>query len=143
MDIPVIRLDPELALPKAARSGDAGLDLVARETTTIEPGGGRALVGTGFAMALPVGYAALILPRSGLAFKQGVTVLNAPGLIDSGYRGEVQVLLVNTDPTTPCTVERGERIAQLMIREVIDTNFVVVDELDDSSRGTSGWGSTG
>ncbi len=143
MDIPIKRLDPDLALPAYAKEGDAGADLVARENVTLAPGGGRALVATGAAIAIPEGYAGFVQPRSGLALKHGVTCLNTPGLIDSGYRGELKVLLVNTDPSTPFEVVRGERIAQLVIQRVEAAHFVEVDELDDSSRGEGGFGSTG
>ena len=143
MDIPIKRLDPDLALPAYAKEGDAGADLVARENVTLAPGGGRALVATGAAIAIPEGYAGFVQPRSGLALKHGVTCLNTPGLIDSGYRGELKVLLVNTDPSTPFEVVRGERIAQLVIQRVEAAHFVEVDELDDSSLGEGGFGSTG
>jgi len=143
MDIPIKRLDPDLALPAYAKEGDAGADLVARENVTLAPGGGRALVATGAAIAIPEGYAGFVQPRSGLALKHGVTCLNTPGLIDSGYRGELKVLLVNTDPSTPFEVVRGERIAQLVIQRVEAAHFVEVDELGDSSRGEGGFGSTG
>ena len=118
LNVPIKRLDPTLPLPKYAKPGDAGCDLIAAEQTVLQPSGGRALIGTGIAIALPEGYAAFIQPRSGLAYKHGVTCLNTPGLIDSGYRGELKVLLVNTDPTTPFEVNRGERIAQLVIQKV-------------------------
>ncbi|NNC79896.1 MAG: dUTP diphosphatase [Acidimicrobiales bacterium] len=130
-------------MPSYATDGDAGADLVAAESLTLAPGGGRALVATGAAIAIPVGYAGFIQPRSGLAYKHGVTVLNTPGLIDSGYRGELKVLLVNTDPETPFEVVRGDRIAQLVIQQVEHVNFVEVDELPDSERGAGGFGSTG
>lgn len=141
--IPIRRLDPDLALPSYARAGDAGADLVAREDATLEPGGGRALVPTGIALALPVGTAGFVQPRSGLALRHGVTCLNTPGLIDSGYRDEIRVLLVNLDPSEPFTVHRGDRIAQLVIQRVEHADFVVVDELDDTERGLGGFGSTG
>lgn len=141
--IPIRRLDPGLALPSYARAGDAGADLVAREDATLEPGGGRALVPTGIALALPVGTAGFVQPRSGLALRHGVTCLNTPGLIDSGYRDEIRVLLVNLDPSEPFTVHRGDRIAQLVIQRVEHADFVVVDELDDTERGLGGFGSTG
>ena len=115
MRIAVKRLDPGLPLPRYARASDAGLDLYVAERVVIEPGA-RALVGTGLAIAIPPGCAGLVLPRSGLALRHGVTVLNAPGLIDAGYRGEVKVLLINHDPSTPATLERGERVAQLSSR---------------------------
>lgn len=143
LDLPVLRLDPDLPLPAYARAGDAGVDLVAREDVTLAPAGGRALVATGIAIALPVGYAGLVQPRSGLAFKHGVTVLNTPGLIDSGYRGELKVCLVNHDPTEAFEVTRGERIAQLVVQAVEHVNFVEVDDLDESERGDKGFGSSG
>ena len=143
LDLPVLRLDPDLPLPAYARPGDAGIDLVARESVTLPPGGGRALVPTGIAIALPEGYAGFVQPRSGLAFRHGVTCLNSPGLIDSGYRGELKVCLVNTDPSTPFEVTRGERIAQLVVQAVSHVNFVEVDALDDTDRGEEGFGSSG
>ena len=143
LDLPVLRLDPDLPLPAYARAGDAGVDLVAREDVTLAPAGGRALVSTGIAIALPEGYAGLVQPRSGLAFKHGVTVLNTPGLIDSGYRGELKVCLINLDPTEPFEVTRGERIAQLVVQAVENVNFVEVDSLDESERGDKGFGSSG
>src|SRR5690606_27480617 len=118
LDMDVVRLDPDLPLPAYAKPGDAGLDLLARETVAIKPGGGRALVPTGLAVAIPPGYAGFVQPRSGLALKHGVTCLNTPGLIDSGYRGELKVLLVNTDPSEEFVVQRGERIAQLVVQAV-------------------------
>lgn len=139
----MLRLDPDLPLPAYARAGDAGVDLVAREDVTLAPAGGRALVATGIAIALPEGYAGLVQPRSGLAFKHGVTVLNTPGLIDSGYRGELKVCLINHDPTEPFEVTRGERIAQLVVQAVENVNFVEVDSLDESERGDKGFGSSG
>ena len=143
LDLPVLRLDPDLPLPAYARAGDAGIDLVAREDVTLAPAGGRALVATGIAIALPEGYAGLVQPRSGLAFKHGVTVLNTPGLIDSGYRGELKVCLINHDRTEPFEVTRGERIAQLVVQAVEHVAFVEVDTLDDSERGDKGFGSSG
>jgi dUTP pyrophosphatase len=143
LELPVLRLDPDLPLPAYARPGDAGIDLVAREDVELAPSGGRALVPTGIAIALPVGYAGFVQPRSGLAFKHGVSCLNSPGLIDSGYRGELKVLLVNTDPTEPFLVTRGERIAQLVVQAVEHVAFVEVDDLDDTHRGEHGFGSTG
>ncbi|HYE94232.1 MAG TPA: dUTP diphosphatase, partial [Terriglobales bacterium] len=117
MRIAIKRLDPGVPLPRYARTSDAGLDLHAAEDATLAPGA-RALVGTGLALAIPPGYAGLVLPRSGLALKRGVAVLNAPGLIDAGYRGELKVLLVNHDPRETVTLARGERIAQLVIQAV-------------------------
>ncbi len=143
LHIAVRRLDPDLALPSYAHLGDAGADLVAREGVTLAAAGGRALVPTGVALALPRGTAGFIQPRSGLALKHGITCLNTPGLIDCGYRDELKVLLVNLDPTDDFTVERGDRIAQLVIQRVEQAAFVVVDELPDSERNTGGFGSTG
>lgn len=130
-------------MPSYATDGDAGADLVAAENVTLSPGGGRALVATGAAIAIPPGFAGLIQPRSGLAYKHGVTVLNTPGLIDSGYRGELKVLLINTDPEIPFDVVRGDRIAQLVIQRVEHVQFIEVDELPSSERGEGGFGSTG
>ena len=137
------RLDAALPLPAYARPGDAGLDLLAAEETTLAPAGGRALVPTGLAVAIPEGYAGFVQPRSGLALRHGVTCLNTPGLIDSGYRGELKVLLVNTDPHEPFVVRRGERSAQLVIQAVAVASLVEVDELPLSARGSGGFGSTG
>jgi dUTP pyrophosphatase len=143
LEIPILHLDPDLPLPAYATDGDAGADLVAREDVLLAPRGGRALVPTGAAVAIPVGFAGFVQPRSGLALKHGVTCLNTPGLIDSGYRGELKVLLVNTDPDAPFQVRRGERIAQLVIQRVEHCRFVPVAELPDSTRGDGGFGSTG
>ena len=143
MRIPIRHLDPDLALPAAAHPGDAGLDLRAREALVLTPGGGRAAVPTGIALAIPEGFCGLVLPRSGLALRHGVTCLNAPGLIDSGYRDEVRVILVNHDPAQPFEVNRGDRIAQLVITRAEAVEWVVVDDLETSGRGTGGFGSTG
>ncbi len=143
MDLPVKRLDPDLPLPAYAKPGDAGCDLLAAEDLTLPAGGGRALVPTGLAVAIPEGYAGFVQPRSGLAAKHGVTCLNTPGLIDSGYRGELKVLLINTDPDEDFVISRGERIAQLVIQRVEQVTFVEVDELTDSERGAGGFGHTG
>lgn len=143
IDLPVLRLDPDLPLPAYARDGDAGVDLVARHGVVLAPGGGRALVPTGVAIALPRGFAGFVQPRSGLALRHGVTCLNSPGLIDSGYRGELKVLLVNTDPSEEFVVTRGERIAQLVVQAVEVVRFVEVTDLDESARGDRGFGSTG
>ncbi len=143
IDLPVVRLDPDLPLPAYAKPGDAGIDLVARENVSLAPSGGRALVPTGIAIALPDGYAGFIQPRSGLAATHGVTVANSPGLVDSGYRGELKVCLVNLDPAVPFTVVRGERIAQLVVQAVAQVRFVEVDELDATVRGQTGFGSSG
>jgi dUTP pyrophosphatase len=140
--ISVKRLDRELPLPRYARASDAGLDLRAAARVVIAPCA-RATVPTGLAIAIPPGFAGFVLPRSGLALRHGVTVLNAPGLIDAGYRGEVQVLLINHDPATAVTVERGERIAQLVVQAVETVELVEVEELSSSERGAGGFGSTG
>ncbi|MEM7094921.1 MAG: dUTP diphosphatase [Actinomycetota bacterium] len=141
--IPATRADESIELPAHATPGDAGVDLRASVDVTIRAGGHRVLVPTGVSIAIPDGYAGFIQPRSGLALKHGVTVLNTPGLIDSGYRGELKVLLVNTDPTTDFEVVRGERIAQLVIQSYETVAFEVVDALPDSERGEGGFGSTG
>ena len=143
LDVPLRRLDPELPLPSYARPGDAGADLVAREGAVLAAGGGRALVPTGIAIAIPEGYAGFVQPRSGLALRHGVTCLNTPGLIDSGYRDELKVILVNTDPEHDYEVHRGDRIAQLVIQRVEHAGFLVVEELPETSRGGGGFGSTG
>jgi len=146
LEVPVMRLDPDLELPTYARVGDAGLDLLARESVVLLPGGGRALVPTGLAVAIPEGHAGFVQPRSGLALKHGVTCLNTPGLIDSGYRGELKVLLINTDPAEPFEIVRGERIAQLVVQRVEHVVLVPVgdfDHLGESERGEGGFGHTG
>jgi len=143
LEVPFAKLDPEVETPRRATRGDAGLDLAARHPTTIAPGGGRALVPTGLAVAIPEGFAGLIMPRSGLALRHGVTVLNAPGLIDSGYRGELSVLLCNTDPVSTFEVRRGDRIAQLVVQRVELATLVPVDDLGASERGFQGWGHSG
>ena len=142
IEIPLVSLDPDLPVPAYARSGDAGADLCAREDVKLAAGGGRAVVPTGIAIAIPPGHAGFVLPRSGLALKHGVTVLNSPGLIDAGYRDEVRVVLVNTDPTTPYEIHRGDRIAQLVIQPVEACTFSVVDVLEGENRG-GGFGHTG
>ena len=138
----VQRLDRDLPLPAYAREDDAGLDLYAREGVTLAPGA-RAAVGTGVAMALPDGYAGFVLPRSGLALRHGLSLVNTPGLIDAGYRGEIRVILVNHDPGTPVTLSRGDRIAQLVIQRVEQVDVIEVDTLPESPRGSGGFGSTG
>lgn len=143
LDLPIVRLDPELPVPAYARPGDAGVDLLARERVVLQPRNGRAQVPTGVAVAIPEGHAGFIQPRSGLALKHGVTCLNTPGLIDSGYRGELIVLLVNTDSSSHYTVERGDRIAQLVIQKVEHAVFREVAALDETHRGEGGWGHTG
>lgn len=141
MDIVVVRRDRELPLPVYAKPGDAGLDLRASEPVSLQPGE-RRLVPTGLAVAIPDGLAGFVLPRSGLAMQKGVTVLNAPGLVDSGYRGELKVLLINHG-AEPVTIARGERIAQLVIQGVVQACLVEVERLPDSARGAGGFGSTG
>ena len=143
MHLRVKRLDPDLALPAQQHPDDAGCDLQAREDATLAARGGRALVPTGLAVAIPAGHAGLVLPRSGLALKHGITCLNAPGLIDPLYRGELKVLLVNTDPVAEYTVRRGDRIAQLVIQAVQMVEWIEVDELDTTVRDEFGFGSTG
>jgi dUTP pyrophosphatase len=143
LDVPVVRLDPELPLPAYAHLGDAGADLVARVDVLLPAGGGRALVPTGIALALPEGYAGFVQPRSGLALRHGVTCLNTPGLIDAGYRDELKVLLVNTDPSADYQLHRGDRIAQLVVQRVERCEFRMVDVLPDTRRAGGGFGSTG
>ena len=138
----VHRLDPDLPLPAYAHEGDAGLDLYAREAVTLAPGA-RAAVGTGVAIALPPGYAGFVLPRSGLALRHGLSKVNTPGLVDAGYRGEIRVLLINHDPSTPVTLARGDRIAQLVVQRVERVELVEVETLPESSRGAGGFGSSG
>jgi len=140
--IPLRRLDPDLPLPAYAHPGDAGADLVAAEEVELAPGA-RAAVRTGVAVAIPEGYVGLVHPRSGLAGRLGVTVLNAPGTVDAGYRGEILVILINHDPSTTVKISRGDRIAQLVVQRVERAAFEVVDELDDTARGDGGHGSTG
>lgn len=142
--VPVLlqRLDPQLPVPSFAHPGDAGADLSAREDLTLGPGQ-RALVGTGVAIALPAGYAAFVLPRSGLAARHGVTLVNAPGTIDAGYRGEILVNLINLDAAESVTIQRGDRIAQLVVQAVAQVAFVEVADLPGSHRGTGGHGHTG
>ena len=142
VDIALKMLDPELPVPSYAHEGDAGADLCAREDVTLAPGE-RVLVPTGVSLALPLGYVGLVHPRSGLATKHGLTVVNAPGTIDAGYRGEVKVTLLNTDTTTPIVLKRGDRIAQLVIQKVERAHFIEVSDLDDSARGAGGFGSNG
>jgi dUTP pyrophosphatase len=143
--VPLHQLDDELPVPAYARAGDAGVDLIAREGAVLAPRGGRALVPTGVAVAVPPGHAGLVLPRSGLALRHGVTCLNAPGLIDSGYRGELRVVLVNHDPERAYTVARGDRIAQLVVVRVEEVLFDLVDfdGLGGAERGIGGFGHTG
>jgi dUTP pyrophosphatase len=141
-ELRLLRLDARAVVPSRAHPGDAGLDLCALDGGTLAPGG-RATVPTGIAIALPAGHAGLVLPRSGLAARHGVTVVNAPGLIDEGYRGEVRVLLLNTDDAEPFTWAAGDRIAQLVVTAVATPPLVEVDTLDDTARGHGGFGSSG
>ena len=140
--IPIKRLDPDLPLPERAHRGDAGVDLHSAEDLVIAPGE-RTLVKTGIALALPLGTVGLIHPRSGLAAKHGLTIVNAPGTVDADYRGELMVCLLNTDKDTPFEITHGMRIAQLVVQRVELPDFVEVDELDETVRGAGGYGSTG
>ena len=140
--IAVRQLDADLPLPVTAHSGDAGVDLYSREDALISAAGGRMLVPTGIAVAIPSGYVGLVVPRSGLAIKHGVTLLNTPGIIDSGYRDELKVVMINTDPTSSYQVARGDRIAQLVIQPIENVTWNVVDKLDDNDRG-GGFGHSG
>ena len=145
--VPIVRLDPDLPLPSYAHAGDAGLDLRAREHGVVPPGGGRLLMPTGISIAVPTGYAGFVLPRSGNALNHGLTLANTPGLIDSAYRGEVKVVLLNTDPQHPFIVNRGDRLAQLVIQRVEEVDWLVVDSLvvdslDGDDRG-GGFGHSG
>ncbi len=141
--IPILRLDADLPTPGYARPGDAGCDLLAREGALLSPAGGRATIPTGIALAVPEGYAGLVLAWSGLAARHGIGCLNAPGLIDPGYRGEVAVILVNTDPVEPYEIHRGDRIAQLVICRVEQASFLAVEELGVTERGAGGFGHSG
>ena len=142
LQIPIVQLDPELPLPAYAHEGDAGLDLYASDGLTLAAGGGRGLVPTGISIAIPMGYGGFVLPRSGMALKHGISVVNAPGLIDAAYRGEIKVILVNTDPTTDYTIERGDRVAQLVIQAVETVDWRLTDDLDGQDRG-GGFGHSG
>jgi dUTP pyrophosphatase len=142
LDVQVKRLDDGLPLPRYAHEGDAGIDLHAREDATVPAAGGRVLMPTGIAVAIPPGHAGFVLPRSGNALNHGVTAANSPGLIDSRYRGELKVVLLNTDPTAPFNVKRGDRIAQLVVQRVEEIRWVEVDELDENDRG-GGFGHSG
>jgi dUTP pyrophosphatase len=145
LPVPLQQLDAALPPPAYAREGDAGADLVARTDAVLPCRGGRAVIPTGSAVAIPTGHAGLVLPRSGLAARHGLTCLNAPGLIDAGYRGEIQVILVNHDPEVDYAVSRGDRIAQLVIIRVEQAAFTLVGEggLEESQRGSGGFGHTG
>jgi len=142
VDVQIIRLDPDVPLPVYAHPGDAGADLVATCDVRLEPGE-RALVPTGISIALPEGYVGLVHPRSGLAAHLGVSIVNAPGTVDAGYRGEIKVLLVNLDPRTTVHLARGDRIAQLVVQQVEQARFVEVERLPPSGRAEGGYGSTG
>ncbi|MGH3250287.1 MAG: dUTP diphosphatase [Trebonia sp.] len=142
LDVLITRLDPAVPLPAYARHGDAGADLVTAEDIDLAPGE-RAVVGTGIAIALPEGYAGFVHPRSGLAARHGVTLVNAPGTIDAGYRGEIKVILLNTDPAGAVSLRRGDRIAQLVVQRVENVTFREVPALPESARGDNGFGSTG
>lgn len=142
LSVDITALDPQLPLPAYAHEGDAALDIRAAEGGTLAPGQ-RALVPCGFALALPEGYAALIIPRSGLAAKHGISIVNAPGLIDSGYRGEIKVSLINLDPDQEFSYQHGDRIAQMMIIPVPSVSLRPVTELPESARGAEGFGSSG
>lgn len=136
------RLDPGVPLPMYAKGGDAGADIVSAVDITLAPGE-RALVPTGISIALPDGYVALVHPRSGLAIKHGVTMVNAPGTVDAGYRGELKLILINHDPSESVSFKRGDRVAQLVIQQVERAEFIEVQDLPGSGRGTDGFGSTG
>jgi dUTP pyrophosphatase len=142
LPVPVVRLDPDLPLPSYAHRGDAGLDLHAAVDVVVPAGGGRMLVPTGIAVAIPSGHAGFVVPRSGLALKHGVSVANAPGVIDAAYRGELKVVLLNTDPDHDYAVHRGDRVAQLVVQRVEEVAWQVVDELGGIDRG-GGFGHTG
>jgi dUTP pyrophosphatase len=142
LSVPVVRLDPDLPLPQYAHPGDAGLDLIAREDAVVPAGGGRVLVPTGIAIAIPPGHAGLVVPRSGLALRHGISLVNTPGVIDSAYRGEVQVVLLNTDPADDYQVHRGDRIAQLVVQRVEEVGWREVERLDGDDRG-GGFGHSG
>ncbi len=141
-EVLIKRLDPDIPLPSYAKAGDAGADLATRIDFTINPGE-RILVPTGISIALPDGYVALVHPRSGLAVKHGVSIVNTPGTVDAGYRGELQVILINLDKNNPISFKKGDRIAQLVIQQVERAQFVEVSELPGSERATGGFGSTG
>ena len=142
IELPIQRLRTDAVLPERAYHGDAGLDLAACERVELAPGE-RAVVGTGLAVAVPDGYAGFVQPRSGLADRHGISIVNSPGLIDSGYRGELKVILINTDSTHPFVVEPGMRIAQLVVLEVPELELVETDELPATERGVRGHGSSG
>lgn len=142
VNVSIKRLDPAVELPTYAYEGDAGLDLRANESATLAPFE-RKLISTGIAIALPDGYAGFVQPRSGMALKRGLSIVNTPGLIDAHYRGELKVILINLDAHEPVSIERGERIAQLVIQQVPQVRLTEVDELDETDRGAGGFGSSG
>jgi dUTP pyrophosphatase len=142
LSVPIVRLDPDLPLPSYAHVGDAGLDLRARDHGIVAAGGGRLLMPTGISIAVPIGYAGFVLPRSGNALNHGLTLANTPGLIDSAYRGEIKLILLNTDPSQPFVVNRGDRLAQLVIKRVEEVGWQIVDTLDGDDRG-GGFGHSG
>lgn len=142
MKVLIKRLDPELPLPRYAKGGDAGADIYSAIDVTLAPGE-RAMVPTGISIAMPDGYVCLVHPRSGLAAKHGVSIVNTPGTVDAGYRGELKVILINMDPREEITIHRGDRIAQMVFQQVERASFVEVDELPGSGRGDGGFGSTG
>ncbi|KRF17469.1 deoxyuridine 5'-triphosphate nucleotidohydrolase [Nocardioides sp. Soil797] len=142
MPVPIVRLDPDLPLPSYAQPGDAGADLMTTQDVVLQPGE-RKMVPTGVALALPEGHVGLVHPRSGLAARHGLSIVNAPGTIDSGYRGEVKVMLINLDLHTEVRLSRGDRIAQLVVQRFEHAEFIETDTLDETSRGAGGYGSTG
>lgn len=142
LPVPIVQLDPELPLPSYAHAGDAGLDLYARESAVLAAAGGRLLMPTGISIAIPAGHAGFVLPRSGHALRHGLAVVNAPGLIDAAYRGEIKVILLNTDPTESFQVNRGDRIAQLVVQRVEQVEWQIVQQLDGENRG-GGFGHSG
>jgi dUTP pyrophosphatase len=142
LPIDLVVLDPDLPLPAYANQGDAGLDLYARQSASLAAGGGRTLMPTGISIAIPLGWCGLVMPRSGLAFKHGISIVNAPGLIDAAYRGEIKVVLINTDPEHDYSIDRGDRVAQLVIQRVEHVEWQVVDELQGIDRG-GGFGHSG
>ncbi|MFV1990845.1 MAG: dUTP diphosphatase [Acidimicrobiales bacterium] len=137
------QLDPTLELPRYAKPGDAGMDLRASGDFEIPPAGGRAVIPTGIAIAVPEGYLAIVVPRSGLALRHGISLVNTPGIIDSGYRGELQVIVINTDPVKAFFVKHGDRIAQMVVQRYESVEVELVDDLDVSVRGSGGFGSSG
>lgn len=143
LEIPTVLVDDDLNLPRYAYAGDAGADLVARTGAVVPAGGGRALVPTGVRVAIPEGYAGFVQPRSGLAWRHGVTVVNSPGLIDAGYRDEIAVIVINTDPSSDFEIRRGDRIAQLVVQRVEQVSFQTVADLPVSDRSLGGFGHTG